>query len=215
MRLNTPVTALLMGLFASKGLCAESPIQGYSIVDLEWEVEVSPGGPMQTFTGPIEKVVSELVKINPTYLQDYKIPNATEARMNRANNPRSVDGFEQRSSLEARDKFGFTPSCTHRWTPCDAWIISDGVIYLRGVKGKPKNGPGPGNCGRVSCSYNSAIYWCNDNRSPKELNSFHDIADGADSVLLKCSYGSLLQRRTGGQAFHPDKWNVIVRGDNC
>lgn len=120
---------------------------------------------MQTFTGPIEKVVSELVKINPTYLQDYKIPNATEARMNRANNPRSVDGFEQRSSLEARDKFGFTPSCTHRWTPCDAWIISDGVIYLRGVKGKPKNGPGPGNCGRVSCSYNSAIYWCNDVRS--------------------------------------------------
>jgi len=26
----------------------------------------------------------------------------------------------------------------------------------------PANGPGPGACGRVSCSWNSAIYWCND-----------------------------------------------------
>lgn len=40
--------------------------------------------------------------------------------------------------------------------------IKEGIRYLRGVNGKPSNGPGPGNCGRVSCSYNSAIWWCND-----------------------------------------------------
>lgn len=40
--------------------------------------------------------------------------------------------------------------------------IQEGISHLRGVNGKPRNGPGPGNCGRVSCSYNSAIWWCND-----------------------------------------------------
>jgi hypothetical protein len=36
------------------------------------------------------------------------------------------------------------------------------VRYLRRVQGRPRNGPRPGNCGRVSCSYKSAIWWCND-----------------------------------------------------
>lgn len=30
--------------------------------------------------------------------------------------------------------------------------VYDGINYLRGVSGMPTNGPGPGNCGRVSCS---------------------------------------------------------------
>ncbi|KAK4175092.1 hypothetical protein QBC36DRAFT_190692, partial [Triangularia setosa] len=37
-----------------------------------------------------------------------------------------------------------------------------GVDYLRGLSGTAKNGPGPAECGRVSCSDYSAIYWCND-----------------------------------------------------
>ena len=40
--------------------------------------------------------------------------------------------------------------------------IKIGIEYLRGVPGKPASGPGPGNCGRVSCWGESAIYWCND-----------------------------------------------------
>ncbi|KAL2854258.1 hypothetical protein BJY01DRAFT_232004 [Aspergillus pseudoustus] len=44
--------------------------------------------------------------------------------------------------------------------------IREGITYLRSVSGRPTNGPGPGNCGRVSCPYNSAIWWCNDGRLP-------------------------------------------------
>jgi hypothetical protein len=40
--------------------------------------------------------------------------------------------------------------------------IINGIEYLGKVRGVPTNGPGPGNCGRVSCSSNSAIWWCND-----------------------------------------------------
>lgn len=41
-------------------------------------------------------------------------------------------------------------------------VARDGIAYLKSVTGTPVNGPGPGTCNRVSCSYNSAIYWCND-----------------------------------------------------
>lgn len=39
--------------------------------------------------------------------------------------------------------------------------IWEGIYYLDTFDGQPKSDPGPGMCGRVSCSYNSAIYWCN------------------------------------------------------
>jgi hypothetical protein len=37
--------------------------------------------------------------------------------------------------------------------------IDKGVQYLYDVKGKPSNEAGK--CGRVSCEWNSAIWWCN------------------------------------------------------
>ena len=44
----------------------------------------------------------------------------------------------------------------------DDGYIDDGIKHLYGVDGKPKNGKGPNNCGRVSCSWSAAIFWCND-----------------------------------------------------
>lgn len=40
--------------------------------------------------------------------------------------------------------------------------IAQGIDYLRRVSGMAKNRPGPGNCGRVSCNWNAAIWLCND-----------------------------------------------------
>lgn len=43
-----------------------------------------------------------------------------------------------------------------------SYRIKQGIEYLGTVPGSPGQGPGPGSCGRVSCSYGAAIYWCND-----------------------------------------------------
>lgn len=43
------------------------------------------------------------------------------------------------------------------WGRCSTNRVQQGIYYLGDV-------PGPGSCGRVSCSYNAAIYWCNDVR---------------------------------------------------
>lgn len=48
------------------------------------------------------------------------------------------------------------------WPVANGNRIQDGINYLMGVGGQPSNGPGPGACGRVSCSYDAAIWWCND-----------------------------------------------------
>lgn len=49
-----------------------------------------------------------------------------------------------------------------QWARGNPYSIINGADYLMRVPGKPANAPGPGACGRVSCSDNAAIYWCND-----------------------------------------------------
>ncbi|POR35430.1 Uncharacterized protein TPAR_04375 [Tolypocladium paradoxum] len=87
------------------------------------------------------------------------------------------------------------------------------------VSGLPTNDPGPGNCGRASCSYQSAVWKCNNNASAKTLGRFNDVADGAQYVNKKCvcevrdPYWPKFNAMSSGQAFHRDNWNVIIRRD--
>ncbi|KAB8203958.1 hypothetical protein BDV34DRAFT_226891 [Aspergillus parasiticus] len=79
--------------------------------------------------------------------------------------------------------------------------IEAGIKHLGGVSGQPSNGPGPGNCGLLSCSWGAAIWWCNDNTFTKVLPSFNNIADGAYVILNNCQRGGV---KLSGQDFHSD-----------
>lgn len=59
--------------------------------------------------------------------------------------------------------------------------------YLRNVPGRPSNGPGPGNCGRVSCDKGSGIWWCNDVSAARK--------HGGEDVVLTCRLGRPRMRR--------------------
>jgi hypothetical protein len=119
--------------------------------DFTWEVETSPGGSKVTVTGTVQDVVAQLSTINPNWKEDF---NVTEPKV-------------QERALN----FPFTSVlCMIRlgeWGTANPYAIYDGINYLKGVPGRPTLGPGPGRCGRVSCSYNSAIYWCNDVSLPR------------------------------------------------
>lgn len=77
-----------------------------------------------------------------------------------------------------------------------------GIEYLRRLNDTAKNGPGPENCGRVSCSWNSAIIWCN-NVSVMRGEGGGRRAEGSWANLCNCrmtlrrsfSGGILLMRR--------------------
>jgi hypothetical protein len=105
--------------------------------------------------GTIQEVHEELLKLNPAWDDDYK-NNTLE--LNSTISQRSASpNLSTRANFQDAAYF-----CGGRWHDCDYLAILDGVRYLRQVQGRPRNGPGPGNCGRVSCSYKSAIWWCND-----------------------------------------------------
>ncbi|KAL2851099.1 hypothetical protein BJY01DRAFT_261128 [Aspergillus pseudoustus] len=182
----------------------EAPIKGYRIWEPEWEVEALPGL-MHKARGTIEEVHAELLHINPDWDEHYVEP--------------ALEHLTQRTS----DFTKRTDFYTDGWLVCGQWPEADvphimsGIRYLNGVAGRPGNGPGPGNCGRVSCSYGSAIWWCNDSDQAKQLESYRSIADGAQAVLQSCSYdgGFSFSNKVTGQAFHETSWNVIVRGDEC
>lgn len=122
-------------------------------------METFPGGPKKSITGTVQDVVAELDITNPNWKDDF---NLTQ------------------SNIEARDlSFPFTGIiCDARlgeWQRAQWYYIDDGIYYLNGVPGTPTLGPGPGNCGRVSCSYNSAIYWCNDVRIGRSHMDFFRV----------------------------------------
>ncbi|KAE9363258.1 hypothetical protein N431DRAFT_564814 [Stipitochalara longipes BDJ] len=126
-------------------------------------------------------------------------------------------------AVEKRDK-GIPPLCIPisawpSWNFAEAVAIEDGVDYLIGLDATLTNGPGPGNCGRISCSYNSAIYWCNDNDEDYSVNSAY-IATFAQDMLKYCQHCTGTPTGqfcvVGGQEFeYDDNYNVIVRDASC
>lgn len=128
-----------------------------------------PGEPPHQFNGTVEQVVAEAIEINPHFLEDFEFDkpiNASDSEDQfhveidqEGNGKRELPTLLSRRWAASSD---FSVKCNGRWVQCNLAAIRDGYRYLWGLKGKPTNGPGPGNCGRVSCSYDSAIWWCND-----------------------------------------------------
>ena len=154
-----------------QALALDSPIPGYSIVPLTWEVEAFDNGTTVNLTGTIEQVIDDLTKINPNF-PGSNITNTTDFAISEA-------------PSDFRTACGPGP---WGWEGGNRERVWEGYVYLNKVSGKPGQGPGPGSCGRVSCSYNAAIWWCNDNNREFHLNGFDVIAQCAKTLYDQCHY---------------------------
>jgi hypothetical protein len=125
-----------------------APIPGYTVEYLQWEIEVSPGQ-KHLLNGTVQEVMAQAIAINPAFkLVERNPANAKDS-----------------SIVKRGDKI------CNNFPQGKKGPLQDGVNYLRGLNGMPTNGPGPGACGRVSCSYASAIWWCNDVSKPYPVNT--------------------------------------------
>ncbi|KAJ0425831.1 hypothetical protein BJY00DRAFT_298414 [Aspergillus carlsbadensis] len=158
----------------------------FTLVPLE--LEVTPGGEKSLLNGTVEEVHGQLPRLNPNWDDEFTTPATDESHED------SDFVLVKRTDFSDTNYF------------CEKSV--------QGVGGRPGDGAGPGACARVSCSYDSAIYWCNDDPNGKLLESYGSIADGAERIMVECVAGSDLQC-TGGQTFHKTNWNVIVREDSC
>ncbi|KAK3402525.1 hypothetical protein B0T20DRAFT_449583 [Sordaria brevicollis] len=181
----------------------EGPVPSYGIEDITWEI-VTASGTTVNITGTVEQVFQYAEKKNIAFKQISDVPPP--------------------STLDDLTKNRWDPSvhrlmCFKNDNLADLEAIERGIKYLNKIPGKPVNGPGPGNCGRVSCSWNSAIYWCNNDTEVKTLDSFRAIADGAQFVLNNCPFHPILFSGLGGWGVEgsvtmKDGWTVVVRGDH-
>ncbi|KAK2608901.1 hypothetical protein QQS21_002614 [Conoideocrella luteorostrata] len=124
----------------------------------------------------------------------------------------------QAQALDATPINVFCENHEYNWVGARMDAVMNGIDHLRSVSGKPGSRAGPKMCGRVSCSYDSAIWWCNDNEHEIELRSYGLIADAAEAIRQKCyTLNTDGDWFTTGQAFMRGNWNVIVRRDvdNC
>lgn len=176
-------------IFLTVGLVSavSAPIEGYNVKPMQWEIEVFPGQ-VEVLNGAIEDGHRQATEMNPAFEppSPSQVPPATGLRL------------KKRGVVRC----GYFPSAQPS-------TVKDGISYLRGVQGKPKNGPGPGSCGRVGCSYGTGIWWCNDNASPKTIDSCSAIATSAQRIVDQCVSTSRVHRRKGptffvtGQSFEP------------
>ncbi|RYP67835.1 hypothetical protein DL771_007012 [Monosporascus sp. 5C6A] len=128
----------------------EAPIEGYGITELEWKVPVRPGQDPVILNGTVQQVHDQLLELNPEYDAEIATFSVSETV--------TFDTSEvPESGLERRDH-----NVCKGYPAAFAPDIITGINYLRGVPGTATNGPGPGNCGRVSCLNRNAIWWCND-----------------------------------------------------
>ncbi|KAH8879273.1 hypothetical protein GQ53DRAFT_854953 [Thozetella sp. PMI_491] len=193
---------IISAILLAKIQATTAPIPGYGVTDFTWEIETAPGGSKTNVTGTVQEIVANISAINPNWKNDFNL---------------SESGLPHK-----RLSVPFTGIlCNIRiseWYVARRSAIRDGVAYLNSISGTPTNGPGPGNCGRVSCSYQSAIWWCNDETVSLSLPGFASIAAGAQAILDNCPDWANLQGGVlNGQVFAQflQNWNVIIDSASC
>ncbi|KAK1985315.1 hypothetical protein LZ30DRAFT_379916 [Colletotrichum cereale] len=194
----------------ARALGQDAPIPGYGIFIPRWEMASPDGsGSILYLRGTVQDVVEQMRGMGPGFDID------------------AQSGKIAAPAVGKRDPYGDAfddddiNTLCHLFPAGNRSAAHEGIGDLRKVQGRPQNGAGPSNCGRVSCRKNTGIWWCNDAQSSRELASFGDIADGAQRVLKKCRDKPGAEQGGGGmtvsgQAFHKDNWSAIVRGgENC
>lgn len=225
-------STLLLALAAALTTATEI-IPGYTIVPIDWEIEVSPGK-IATLNGTVQEVIAQAQAINPGFaLQGVSPKPASAAAKLRRRGQQSRRGPLSRRGVDFCNHFG----------NADVDAILEGVDYLHRLGGSANMKAGPRVCSRISCSYNSAIYACNDvsvlsldfggggvwwwwrstrliwwesqNSGPKSV-TFNGLANSAAHITEICPWhGADVWRYTSGQNFEQSSWNTIVREDNC
>ncbi|KAK4664595.1 uncharacterized protein QC763_512170 [Podospora pseudopauciseta] len=183
---------------------AEPPVSSYSVVEVEWSLPVDPNKPngaREFVTGTIEEAIAQMDAAHPGWSQTFTSNIQTvdpHALMARGSSP------ESQSVNCHLDSGKGAANCVD---------IRDGTRYLGSIDSPAPNNS-PHSCGRVSCAYNSAIWWCNDNDSVKET-TWKNMASSAWFLQDNCLYYERRTEKVSAQEFMKDEWNIYVTGDRC
>ncbi|KAK4454924.1 hypothetical protein QBC34DRAFT_433163 [Podospora aff. communis PSN243] len=182
-------------------LADRSPIPGFNIEVLEWIAQVEADSEIISVNGTAQDVYTALEDIDPEL----------EGKL--------LGGGPSPLRLDWHKTYRMRSyKCSHPSGNALVEAIQEGIIDLIMVPGRPKKGPSPGSCVQVSCSYGSAIWWCNESgvqsAGRNVLDPFNSIAEGAAFLMVKCSDED--RDWFAGEVALEEEWKVVVGGvDSC
>ncbi|KAI1139440.1 hypothetical protein F5Y05DRAFT_412540 [Hypoxylon sp. FL0543] len=184
----TMVQALPQGSKNQRGLPS-----GYSLSNLTWTGTITKDGPDMSFNGSsFQDIEAQILKVDQDFTWD-------------------SENITSPNTLMTSVKHHLSCDPNNIWW-AQVFRIQQGVDYLKGIKGTCSMGPGPRVCTRISCSYKSAIWWCNDNDySIREDCSVW--SDYAQDILNSCQTHDA-SSRVRGQEFSTDNWNIMIGFDD-
>ncbi|KAG8162584.1 hypothetical protein KVR01_008349 [Diaporthe batatas] len=186
------------------------PLANATIVDLKWTVPISPGR-TDTVFGTIEDVARHLSVVDPKRFaanQDSIYDGVTAS-------PPDHPAVSDSTKDDQDGLYDVGRAVCRLYDDAKGNTIMTGIEHLRALVG-PASLPANA-CGRVSCSWDSAIWWCNMSDRFLTLDSFGRIADGAQDLMNSCAFiqdEKHIGPFSGNQAFgyeHVNKWCTVVR----
>jgi len=215
------ITTMIFGLAAST-LAAAVPTKNgmvsmshLPLSDLTWSGALVKGGPIVNITGNHHDITNSLLRANPYWLNSNTTEYSHFTNITTSGHPNSEAvkhpvGLSKRSNRvsQACNQRIFMGAEDLSWATPSA--IGAGVDYLRTIGGGHATcSVGANTCARVSCSWDSAILFCNNNNFGLSLPCSL-IAQNANFVLDNCM--DLPDLAVEGQAFYINpSYNVLVK----
>ncbi|KUJ19191.1 uncharacterized protein LY89DRAFT_479656 [Mollisia scopiformis] len=165
------------------------------------------GGHAVQLNGTIQEINTQMVANFPDFNMDALVAANLAKREAEAEAATPANLF-------TRSKSGMLcwPVPSQDWSLCSVSVIGQGITYLDNFNGLC--GVGANSCVRISCSYSSAIYLCNDNDYGITPTCPY-MGSYAQDIINDCSHcEGPNDCVTCGQEFDSDNYNIIVR-DNC
>ncbi|KAH7123511.1 hypothetical protein B0J13DRAFT_648034 [Dactylonectria estremocensis] len=165
-------------------------------------------------TGPVKNVFSEASVIKRD-LDTQELEKAEAVKKDERRDEMDIDKFYASNNLDKRAKEGKT-NCRWGGSGSAATLaIRDGIDYIKDnwFGSDCVVEAGPSKCQRFTCSWDSAIWLCNDTKKKIKVPCRY-AAYSAEKIIDKCGWYDW-EPRVQGQRFHNQDWNVIVGKDSC
>ncbi|KAJ8121737.1 hypothetical protein ONZ43_g1885 [Nemania bipapillata] len=171
----------------------------YSVGDIEWRgFEDFDDG--QVFTGTIQNVIEQMRRIKGAHY---------------------TPGFMSMSDAE-NHALGTNPDhhLSNTTVQCggpeaDPRRIDQGIDYLNHLPNSSKCSNAAKTCGRISCSWNSAIWFCNDKTVPSNVYQCNMFGKYAKAIVDECAIYDRNPRVSGRDFDDGLDLSVVVKKTSC
>ncbi|QDS75894.1 hypothetical protein FKW77_002435 [Venturia effusa] len=181
-------------IIAAKEVADQAMFPDRPIFTPSWDLPVDPGNSntTETYNGTIQHAMMQMNETYPGWIKKFDDHVAAQ----------QADPLApaKREYLCQWDQWKMDVRCNEdpiggRWDALGA-----GVRYLHGLSGKSYMRAGPHACGRISCSYDTAIFTCNEND--------HSILTPDSAVLIQ--FKDELLVLMNGNRFQCDSMPVFI-----